>query len=78
MTDGEKDSSLVRNYFTNFLANHGFDGFNKSSSVSLGESGSFSTSNPGSPIFSPMMDHRKSFQEAKNKNHYQYVTFKIS
>jgi hypothetical protein len=71
MTDGEKDSSLVRNYFTNFLANHGFDGFNKSSSVSLGESGSFSTSNPGSPIFSPMMDHRKSFQEAKNKNHYQ-------
>eukprot|EP00029_Vermamoeba_vermiformis_P009162 TRINITY_DN4483_c0_g1_i1.p1 TRINITY_DN4483_c0_g1~~TRINITY_DN4483_c0_g1_i1.p1 ORF type:complete len:773 (+),score=180.44 TRINITY_DN4483_c0_g1_i1:69-2387(+) len=71
MTDGEKDSSLVRGYFMNFLANHGFDGSNKSTSMSLGESGSFreSTSNPGSPIFSPMMDARKSVHETTFKTH---------
>lgn len=71
MTDGEKDSSLVRSYFMNFLSNHGFDG-NKSASVSLNESASLreSTSNPGSPIFSPMMDSRKGMQETKNKNQY--------
>ncbi len=75
MTDGEKDSSLVRNYFTNFLANHGFDGFNRSTSMSLGESASLkdSYSNPGSPTFSPTMDPRKSVHETSHKNNNQYV-----
>ncbi len=75
MTEGEKDSSLVRSYFMNFLSSHGFDGFNKSASVSLGDSASLksSSSNPGSPIFSPTFDQRKSVHEATNGHKNQYV-----
>ena len=62
----------MRSYFKNFLSSHVFD---KSLSVSLGDSTSLqnSSSNPGSPVFSPMFDHRKSVHEATNSHKNQYV-----